>query len=88
MIKKTHYAIKFSKQAEKDLQKLDPHLKKKLHDILKKIIAVNPYEGKKLIGELLGNYSYRLSFKDRIVYDIIENKKIINLKRVRTHYGD
>ena len=59
-----------------------------MKEILKEVIAVQPYKGKKLLGELGGNYSYRLSLKDRIVYSINEKQKHIYLKRVRTHYGD
>ena len=48
----------------------------------------NPYEGKKLIGELSGSYSYRLTFVDRIVYSIDEDQRIVYIERARTHYGD
>ncbi len=82
------YAIRITHQARKDIQKLDPKLKKKLQDILEGVLARNPYEGKKLIGDLFGSYSYRLTFKDRIVYSIDETQKIVYLERARTHYGE
>jgi len=81
------YEIKFTKQAFKDTKGLTPKLKNKLHDILLEVVAKNPGEGKKLIGDLEGNYSLRLNLKDRIVYSIDEEEKIVYVKRARTHYG-
>ena len=82
------YEIRIAKQAKKDIDKLTPRLKQKLRDVLTEIIAENPYEGKKLLGDLEGSYSYRLSYKDRIIYSIDEKKRIVYLERVRTHYGE
>jgi len=82
------YKIRFTKQAEKDVSKLSPRLRQKLKDILRNSIAVDPYGGKPLTGELKGLYSMRLSFKDRIVYTIQDDELIVLLLRARTHYGD
>ncbi len=82
------YEIRITHRAEKDIQKLTPKLKNKLYDILTEIIAVNPHEGKKLIGDLEGSYSYRLNLRDRIVYSLDTRKRIVYLERAKTHYGD
>ncbi len=82
------YKIRITRRAEKDIQKLPPKLKQKLYEILTEVIAKNPQEGKKLIGDLLGSYSYRLSYQDRIVYSIDREKKIIYIERAATHYGE
>ena len=81
------YEIKITRRAEKDIAELPPKLKNKLYDILTEVIAPNPHEGKKLIGDLEGNYSYRLNLKDRIVYSIDTHARIVYIKRARTHYG-
>lgn len=81
------YEIRVTRRAEKDIQKLAPKLKDKLYDILTEVIAANPLEGKKLIGDLKGHYSYRLSYQDRMVYSIDSKKRIVYLERARTHYG-
>ncbi len=60
----------------------------KLRDILIYALAQNPYQGKKLAGDLSGSYSYRLNYKDRIVYSISESEKTVYIERARTHYGD
>ncbi len=82
------YQIKLTKQAIKDYKSLSSKLKKKFKDIAKEVLAANPHGGKKLLGDLKGNYSYRLSIKDRIIYSIDKKKKLVYVKRTRTHYGE
>ena len=88
MIERARYAIRITRQACKDIEKLSPKITKKLREILEEVIAVNPYEGKKLLGDLAGSYSCRLTLKDRIVYSIDETRRIVYIERTRTHYGD
>ena len=88
MIERARYEINITNQARKDIDDLTPKLKIKLKDILTEIISRNPREGKKLLGDLAGSYSYRLSYKDRIVYYIDEEKRIIYIERAKTHYGE
>lgn len=83
-----NYEICFSRQAEKDIRKLTPKLKKKLMDVLRNQISVAPYSGKALVGELKGYYSVRLSYQDRIVYSIEDDRLIVYVVRAKTHYGD
>lgn len=82
------YEIFLTKQALKDIKSLSPKLRSKLKNLLLEVIAQDPYCGKKLLGELAGNYSYRLSIKDRVVYSVDKAKMRIYVKRARTHYGD
>ena len=82
------FEIKITKQALKDIKTLTPKLKKKLKDIFEEVVANDPLKGKKLVGELAGNYSYRLNIKDRILYSIDQENKIVYIKRVRTRYGE
>ncbi len=82
------FEILLTKEAKKDVEKLSPKLKKKLHKIIINTIAVDPTQGKKLVGDLTGLYSYRLTLKDRIVYSIDAEKNIVYIHRARTHYGE
>ncbi|MBT4384978.1 type II toxin-antitoxin system mRNA interferase toxin, RelE/StbE family [Candidatus Peregrinibacteria bacterium] len=84
----SNFEILFTKQAKKDIQSLSPKLKAKLRLIILDVISVDPFQGKKLMGDLDGNFSYRLSLKDRIVYSVNKKKKIVYVKRARSHYGD
>ena len=81
------YEIRFTRTAFKDVGKLFAKLKQKLKEILLKQVAEEPYSGKKLIGDLTGFFSIRLSYKDRIVYSVDEKKKTVYIHRARTHYG-
>ena len=82
------YEIRITRRAEKDIKKLSSKLKAKLHDVLSEVLAKNPYEGKKLIGDLFGSYSYRLTYQDRIVYSIDHGKRIVYIERAATHYEE
>ncbi len=82
------WEIRFTKQARKDVDKLSPKLREKLRDILVEVLAHEPYAGKRLVGELDGSYSYRLTFKDRIVYSLDEERRILYVERARTYYGE
>ncbi|WP_130537138.1 type II toxin-antitoxin system mRNA interferase toxin, RelE/StbE family [Thiomicrorhabdus indica] len=83
-----YYRIEFTKQAQKDVAKLTPKLKNKLKDILRNKISVSPETGKPLIGDLKGYYSVRLSFQDRIVYRIENDRCVVLVVRAKTHYGE
>ncbi|MBD3756025.1 MAG: type II toxin-antitoxin system RelE/ParE family toxin [Gammaproteobacteria bacterium] len=82
------FQIEFTQQAQKDIEKLSPKLKSKLKDILRHKIAVSPESGKPLVGALKGFYSVRLSFQDRIVYRIENDRCVVMVIRAKTHYGD
>ena len=88
MPEKASYTIRITRQAKKDIGILSPKLKEKLRTILIQVIASNPYDGKRLVGDLVGSYSYRLTYQDRIVYSIDEESKTVYIERARTHYGD
>jgi mRNA interferase RelE/StbE len=75
-------------QARKDVDKLSSTLRARLRDVLVEVLADEPYAGKRLLGDLEGSYSYRLTFKDRIVYSLDEERRILYVERARTHYGE
>ena len=65
------YLIKFSKQAEKDKQRLKAAgLEQKAKDLLN-ILMQNPFQNpppyEKLVGNLRGNYSRRINIQHRLV---------------------
>ena len=82
------YQIRFTKEAKKDIAKLAPKLKQKLKTLIQDTISINPYAGKKLVGDLAGFYSFRLSHQDRIVYTINSEQNLIYIHRAKTHYGE
>ncbi|NEO03062.1 MAG: type II toxin-antitoxin system mRNA interferase toxin, RelE/StbE family [Moorea sp. SIO1F2] len=82
------YEVRFTKEAKKDVAKLTPKLKQKLKTMIQDTISINPYAGKKLVGNLAGFFSMRLSYKDRIIYTIDNEQKLIYIHRAKTHYGE
>ena len=82
------YCIRFTKRAAKDVKRLSPKLQLKLKEILRNRVAVDPYGGKPLAGELKGYYSVRLSYKDRVVYSIRDSELLVVVIRAKTHYGE
>ena len=70
-----NYIIKYTREAKKRIEKLDPSVKQ----IIKKAIeslSLNPYRGKPLAYELAGLYSLRTS-DYRIIYRVREKELII-----------
>ena len=80
------FRIEMTRRSIKDIEHFDPKLKKKLADILRNRIAQDPLSGKKLVGDLSGYWSVRLSLRDRIVYRIDKERHIVYVLRARTHY--
>jgi mRNA-degrading endonuclease RelE of RelBE toxin-antitoxin system len=84
----TPYEIRFTREAQKDFDKLTPKLRERLREILLNTLSKTPYVGKRLIADLDGLYSFRLTYKDRIVYTIDEQTRRVIVHRTRTHYGE
>jgi len=82
------FEVRITRRAERDIKKLTPQLRRKLHDILTEVIAQDPFQGKKLVGDLAGSYSYRLTYQDRIVYSVDVKERVVYVERAATHYGE
>jgi len=80
------FKVLITRRAVKDLKKIPPKLQEKARDIFLNVLAEEPFSGEKLVGDLKGNYSYELTYKDRIVYSIDKKEKIVYVKRVKGHY--
>lgn len=80
------YVIKFSTAAIKDSKKLQQAgLAKKAKELLD-IIRENPPRYEKLVGDLKGKFSRRINIQHRIIYEVLEEEKIIKVYRMWTHY--
>ena len=86
------YKVTYSKQAVKDAKKLSSvSLDKKAKELIE-LIKNNPFQKpppyEKLVGNLSGSFSRRINIKHRIVYEVIEDEKLIRISRMWTHYGE
>lgn len=80
----------YAKHAQKDAQKLAARgLKSKAQELLA-IIKSNPFQNpppyEKLVGDLSGAYSRRINIQHRLVYEILQEEKIVKVLRMWSHY--
>ena len=84
------WQIAYTKQAKKDAKKLSASgLRLKAEELLA-IVAENPYQNpppyEKLVGDLTGAFSRRINIQHRLVYQIIEEERVVKVIRMWTHY--
>ena len=84
------WEIVYAKLAQKDAQKLVASgLKGKAQELLV-IIQANPFQNpppyEKLVGDLSGAYSRRINIQHRLVYEILQEAKIVKVLRMWSHY--
>jgi toxin YoeB len=84
------YTIVLTKNAEKDLEKVNASKLKsaayKLLEILQKNPLQTPPRYEKLSGNLKGAFSRRINRQHRLVYQVIEDEKVVKVLRMWTHY--
>ena len=84
------WKIVFTKQSQKDAEKIvRAGLRKKVETLLK-ILKENPYQNppayEKLVGDLSGAYSRRINIQHRLIYQIYEEVETVKIIRMWTHY--
>lgn len=84
------WQVVFTKQVQKDAKRLtSAGLRQKAEQLLD-VIRQNPYQNpppyEKLVGDLSGAFSRRINIQHRLVYQVIEDERIIKVIRMWTHY--
>ena len=90
------YILDFSNRAQEDLISIQRTGNKPMIRKTSKIIdnlETNPYIGEGKPERLKGFfdkliYSRRLNYTDRVLYEIIEDKKIVRILQFLNHYND
>lgn len=84
------YQLVFTRQAQKDARKLAAAGLKARAEVLLAILEGNPYQNpppyEKLVGDLRGAYSRRINIQHRLVYQVLEDSRLVKLIRLWTHY--
>jgi len=79
-----------TKQAQRDANKLSASGLRQKAEALINILRKNPYQVpppyEKLTGDLAGAYSRRINIQHRLIYQILNEEKIIKIIRMWTHY--
>ena len=75
------WRLLYAKQAQKDTQKLAAAgLKPKVEQLLA-MLQENPFQTppryEKLIGDLAGAYSRRINIQHRLVYQVLEDERVV-----------
>lgn len=84
------WRIVYTSQARKDAKHLAAGgLKAKAVGLLK-VLAEDPYRTpppfEKLVGDLHGAYSRRINIQHRLVYEVLDEERVVKVLRMRTHY--
>jgi toxin YoeB len=84
------WRLVFTKQAQKDAKKLSSaNLRSKAEELLE-ILKENPFRNppryEKLVGDLAGSYSRRINIQHRLVYQVLEEERVVKILRMWTHY--
>ncbi len=84
------WRLVFTKQARKDARKiagsgLKPQASRLL-DILRKDPYQSPPPYEKLVGNLSGAYSRRITIQHRLVYQVLDDGNTVKIIRMWTHY--
>ena len=84
------WRLVYTKQAQKDAKKLASNgLKPKAQELLA-MLADDPFQKpppfEKLTGDLAGAYSRRINIQHRLVYQVLEEDRIVKVLRLWSHY--
>ena len=54
------------------------------------VLKINPFQNpppyEKLVGDLKGYYSRRINLQHRLVYEVMQDEKIVVIRSMWTHY--
>jgi Txe/YoeB family toxin of toxin-antitoxin system len=86
------WKVLFTKQAQKDARKLasaSPALKVKAQELLN-LLAQDPYQQpppfEALVGDLRGACARRINIQHRLVYQVLDQERIVKVLRMWSHY--
>lgn len=84
------WRVVFAKQAQRDAKKLSAAKLQSNAQILLEILRKNPYQSpppcEKLAGDLTGACSRRINIQHRLVYQILDDEKVVKIIRMWSHY--
>jgi toxin YoeB len=84
------WRLLYTKQAQKDAKRLaSAGLKAKAQELLV-LVGEDPFRTpppfEKLVGDLHGAYSRRINIQHRLVYQVLEDDRVVKVLRMWTHY--
>jgi len=84
------WRIVYTRQAQKDAKKIAATGLRPKAEKLLEILSENPFQTppsyEKLMGDLSGAYSRRITIQHRLVYQVLQEIKTVKVIRMWTHY--
>ena len=84
------WRLVFTKQAQKDAKRISQSGLKTQVSRLLDIVRENPYQNpppyEKLVGDLTGAISRRITIQHRLIYQVLDDIKTVKVIRMWTHY--
>ena len=85
-----NWQLVYTKQAQKDAQKLAAAGLKDKAKALLSVVEQNPFQTpppyEKLVGDLAGAYSRRINIQHRLVYQVLQDEQVVKVLRLWSHY--
>jgi len=84
------WRLVYTRHAQKDAKKIaQSNLKKKVLELIS-LLEQDPYQNppqfEKLPGDLEGAYSRRINIQHRLVYQVLDEQRVVKVLRMWTHY--
>jgi len=84
------WRVVYTRHAQKDARKLAASGLKSRAEELLAILAEDPFRKpppfEKLVGDLAGAYSRRINIQHRLVYQVMEEERVVKVLRLWSHY--
>ncbi len=84
------WQVVFTRQAAKDARKLAAAGLRPQAEQLIELLRADPFQTlpqfEKLVGDLAGAYSRRINIQHRLVYQVLEEERVVKVIRMWTHY--
>ncbi len=84
------WRLVYTKAAQKDAKRLAAAGLKDKAVILLGILEADPFQSpppfEKLVGDLAGAYSRRINIQHRLVYQVLEEERVVKVLRMWSHY--
>jgi Txe/YoeB family toxin of toxin-antitoxin system len=84
------WRLVFTGQAQKDAVRLAAAGLRPKAEALLRVLAEDPFQRpppfEKLLGDLRGAYSRRITLQHRLVYQVLEAEGVVKVLRMWTHY--
>jgi toxin YoeB len=85
-----NWTLVFTAQAKKDAKRVASSGLKAQAQRLLDVLAANPYQTppryEKLVGDLAGAYARRINVQHRLIYQVLDDARVVKVIRMWTHY--